>query len=283
MPRLLIAILCLLGLSGCPEDLDEAPAYLLVEGFDLSVGPGEGAATTDIREVWVFIDEVFEGAFPLPARIPVFANGPVSVRLEAGIRQDGRSVTPDIYPFYRPAELALDISPGQVTDVGRLTISYRDKTEFGFVEDFEPGSARVFTDVLTPGNQLEAQETEVRSGRAAGAVVLSDSSRRFEVATGVTFRGLNTVPINVWLEVDYKSDAPTVFGVIGRQNVTGARVFDPGFLPRDTWTKIYFNLGPVVGSADLDELRVALSSKLDDELTTGTVYLDNLKLLYFVP
>ena len=272
-----------LTLCSCPPDLDEAPAYILVEGFELTTEAGEGASTADIREVWAFADGDFIGVFPLPARIPLFRSGPVSLRLEAGIRQDGRSVTPDIYPFYAPVERSLELVPEATVPLGTLAIGYRDEAEFGFVEDFEPASPRIFTDILTPGNAIRVQTETVRSGVAAGAIALSDTSRLFEVATAASYRDLNTVPINVWLEVDYLADAPTVFGVIGARNVGSTRVFDPGFLPRPAWTKIYFNLGPVIGSAGLDELRVALSSLLPDDLTAGTVYLDNVKLLYFVP
>ena len=273
----------LLTLCACPPDLEEAPAYVLIEGFDLITAPGEGAPTTDIREVWAFADGEFIGVFPLPARVPVFRSGPVTLRFEAGIRQDGRSVTPDIYPFYTPVEQTLELLPDATVALGMLDIGYRRETVFGFVEDFEATTGRVFTDVLTAGNTIRSQTGTVRSGGAAGAIELSDTSRLFEAATGITFRKLNEVPINVWLEVDFLADAPTLFGVIGPQNVGTTRVFDPGFLPRADWTKIYFNLGPVIGSADLDELRVALSSLLPDDLTGGTVYLDNVKLLYFVP
>jgi hypothetical protein len=71
--------------------------------------------------------------------------------------------------------------------------------------------------------------------------------------------------------------------VIGQQNGFPVRVFDPGFLPRGEWTKIYFNLSPIVGTANLSEFRVALSTLLNNEADAGTVYLDNMKLLYFRP
>ncbi len=279
---LLILLLPFL-LTSCPSDLEMEPAFVLIEGFQLETSPDGGAATAEITEVWAFAEEEFIGAFPLPARIPVFRAGNTTIRLEAGIHQDGRSVTPDIYPFYTSVERNLELASGTNIDLGRPTIGYRNNTVFGFVEGFESGSPRVFTDVLTTGPGIEVQSTVVRSGEAAGAIELSDASRLFEVVTGSTFRDLNRVPITVWLEVDFLADAPTLFGVVGQSNATRVKVFDPGFLPRNSWTKIYFNLSPVIGSANLDELRIALSSLLPEQVATGTVYLDNLKLLYFVP
>ncbi|PPK87629.1 hypothetical protein CLV84_0576 [Neolewinella xylanilytica] len=283
MRRTWFPLLLLLFLTSCPPDLEREPSYLFIEGFELETTAGEGAATSAITEVWAFADEAFIGVFPLPGRVPVFRTGEVVIRLEAGVHQDGRSITPDSYPFYTPVEQTLTLIGGETIDLGRPVIRYRDRTTFGFVEGFEPGFERVFTDPLTPGGVIAVQSDEVRSGGAAGAIVLSDANRLSEVATGLTFRDLNLVPITVWLEVDFLADAPTIFGVIGQRDLSIVRVFDPGFLPRDNWTKIYFNLSPVVGSADLPELRIALSSLLPNELGAGTVYLDNLKLLYFTP
>ncbi|THH39353.1 hypothetical protein [Neolewinella litorea] len=283
MLRLLVLLLPVLGLTSCPADIEVAPAVVTVDGFALTVTEGQGAPTTAITEVWAFADDEFLGVFPLPARIPVYRLGPVSLRLEAGIRQDGRSVTPDIYPFYTPSLHNLDLNSNASVALGILPIAYRPETVFGFVEGFEPETARVFTDRLSGTEGLVVQTEVVRSGAAAGAVYLTDSNRLVEIATDRAYGGLNELPINVWLEVDFRSDAPTVFGVIGQEGGLPVRVFDPGFLPRAEWTKIYFNLSSVVGAADLPEVRVAFSTLLGAELTRGTLYLDNIKLLYLPP
>ena len=283
MTRFFSFLLILTSLTSCPADLETEPAYVTIEGFDLATEAGEGAATSAITEVWAFVDGEFVGVFPLPGRIPLFRSGDITLRLEAGVHQDGRSVTPEIYPFYTPFERDLALQGGETIELGRVDLGYRDETVFGFVDGFEEAEARSFTDALTAGAVIIPQTTVVRSGARAGALSLSDTTRLVEVATGTVFRDLNAPPINVWLEVDFLADAPTLFGVVGQRDAVPVRVFDPGFLPRSDWTKIYFNLGPVVGSADLDELRIALSSLLPEELGSGRVYLDNLKLLYLRP
>lgn len=276
------ALVLLAGLLflGCPPDVD-APTIVIIDGFELTTRAGEGAATTDIREVWVFAGGEFLGTYPLPARIPLFRRGPTELRFEAGIRENGRSVTPNIYPFYTPVERTLDLQADAQVDLGTLHIGYRPETEFGFVEGFEDDRGRVFTQSLSASGVLPRVQREiVRSGAAAGAVIVNDTVPIAEVATAETYADLNRVPINVWLEVDYRGEAPTVFGVVGSRGGVPVRVFDPGFLPRGEWTKIYFNLSPVVGTADLEELRVAFSSLLPNDRSSATLYLDNLKLLY---
>jgi hypothetical protein len=281
--RLLALLLLPLLFTSCPPDLEVAPAFVTVAGFELTTRPEQGAATTDITEVWAFRGEgEFLGVFPLPARIPVASVGPTDLRFEAGIRQDGRSVTPDIYPFYTAVSRRLDLVSGETTALGILDIAYRDNTVFGFVEGFED-DGRVFTVRVAGDTGIVRQAEVVRSGGDAGAIFLDEQNPLAELASDSFFPGLNVPPINVWLEVDYRSDAPAVFGVIGQQNGFPVRVFDPGFLPRGEWTKIYFNLSPIVGTANLSEFRVALSTLLNNEADAGTVYLDNMKLLYFRP
>ena len=283
MIRSFFFLVLLISLAACPADLETEPAYVLIEGFNLETETAEGAPTSAITEVWAFADEEFIGVFPLPGRIPLFRTGALTLRLEAGVHQDGRSVTPEIYPFYTHFERDLELLGGETIELGRVDVGYRDATVFGFVDGFEEGEARAFTDALSPGGTVTPQSAVVRSGAQAGAITLSDTARLVEVATGVTFRDLNVPPVNVWMEVDFLADAPTLFGVIGQRDGTPVRVFDPGFLPRPDWTKIYFNLGPVIGSADLAELRIALSTLLPTDLGSGSVYLDNLKLLYLRP
>ena len=281
--RYLPFLAILASLTSCPADLETEPAYVTIEGFDLETANGEGAATSAITEVWAFADNEFLGVFPLPGRIPLFRTGNVALRLEAGVHQDGRSVTPEIYPFYTPFARALELTGGEIIELGRVEIGYRDETIFGLVDGFEEGEVRSFTDALSAGAVINPQTAVVRSGTQAGAILLSDTLRLVELATGTVFRNLNTPPFTVWLEVDFLADAPTLFGVVGQRDAVPVRIFDPGFVPRPEWTKIYFNLGPVVGSADLDELRIALSTLLPADLGSGTVYLDNLKLLYLRP
>ena len=281
--RLLAFCLMLLTLTACPPDLETDPTFVTVEGFTLTTADREGAATQDITEIWAFANNTFIGVFPLPARIPLFSPGPVELRLEAGIRQDGRSVTPEPYPFYAPAVRNLTLESGTTIDLGDLPIRYRSDATFAFIEDFEPFTERVFTDLINGQGALVVQREVVRSGGAAGAVSLTDTSRLVELATGQTFSELSRIPINVWLEADYLSTAPAVFGVIGVANGASVRQFDPGFLPRGQWTKIYFNLGPIIGSSGLNDLQVSFSALLPEDRSEGTVYLDNLKLLYLRP
>lgn len=267
--------------TGCPPDLEMAPAFILVEDFNFTVG-GNGSETTDITEVWAFFDDnTFIGAFPLPARIPINALGSQTIRLEAGVRQNGISATPDIYEFYTPVTRTLDLVPGEAIDLGVLPITYRSDVKTAVFEDFEFGTNRVFTEVVIGEATFTRVEDVVRSGSFSGRLQLNEDEPLIELATFQQLQGLIDVRPYVWLELDFRSEAPVVWGVTGNRGIENVRVFDPGFSPRNEWTKIYFNLSEVIVLANLEEFQLILSALLPPNVTEAEVYLDNIKLLYF--
>lgn len=273
-------LLLLLLFSGCPAERELAPAFVLVEDFRLET-PGLGAATEDITEVWVFADETFIGAFPLPARIPVPQVGTTAIRLEAGVRQNGISTTPEIYEFYTPVSRNLELVPGETIDLGVLEIGYRADVQFAVFENFEPGIPRAFTDQVVGTAPLEVSAERIRSGEFSGRLVLNTDNQLVEIATQDRLSGLTDVRPYVWLELDYFSDVPVVWGVTGNLGVEPIRVFDPGFNARAGWTKIYFNLSEIIVRSTLEEYQLIFSALLPNGEEEGTLYLDNIKLLYF--
>jgi len=282
MKQLFFLLATALLLTGCPPDLEVAPAFILVEDFNFTVA-GSGSETTDITEVWAFFDDdnSFIGAFPLPARIPVNALGSQNIRLEAGVRQNGISTTPDVYDFYTPVMRTLELVPGETIDLGVLPITYRSDVRTAVFEDFEFGTNRVFTEVVIGEATFTRVDDVVRSGSFSGRLRLNEDEPLIELATFQQLQGLTDVRPYVWLELDFRSEAPVVWGVTGARGIEVVRSFDPGFSPRNEWTKIYFNLSETIVRSQLEEYQLILSAILPPNTTEADVYLDNIKLLYF--
>ncbi|MEL7160499.1 MAG: hypothetical protein AAFN92_07060, partial [Bacteroidota bacterium] len=137
------SVLALLLLTACPPDSEFAPAFVLVDNLILD-SPN---LTADISEIWAFADDVFLGAFAIPARIPVPNVGTTEIRLEAGVRQNGVLAAPEIYEFYAPVVRNLDLVSGESIDLGTLTTGYRSEVQFALLEDFESSTSRTFTQV----------------------------------------------------------------------------------------------------------------------------------------
>jgi len=278
---LTLLLTALLAFTGCPADAEVAPAFINFAGFNLET-PGRGAATEAITEVWVFADEEIVGIFPIPARIPILRVGSTELRFAPGIRENGISSTPDIYPFYGEVRQTLDLVPGESIDVGVRTIGYKPDVQFSIVEGFEAGETRAFTVQIRGDTILEPSQDNVRSGDFSGKLYLDTETPLVEMASSQTFVDLLGNSNSVWLEVDYRSEAAVVFGVTGEVGGQPARNFDPGFVPRNEWTKIYFNLTEIIVRANFDnEVSLNFSALLPGDRTEAVVYMDNIKLLHF--
>ena len=278
---LVFLLLATLLAVGCQEDLAMPPAYVLVEGFELST-PGVGGGRGDITEVWAFAGDEYLGAFPLPARIPVYLAGPTDMRFQPGVRRNGIRAQPDQYEFYEAPRRTLDLTPGQSIGLGTLPTGYRSDVRFGFVESFEPGASRVFTESIEGTELLGATVDCVSSGERSGRLLLTEANATVAIASDVAISDLFTERPYVWLEVDVKSDAPVVWGVMG-MDAQGfpVREFDPGSRPTEEWTKIYFELTEVIAAANVETLRVFFFANLPEGATEAEVFLDNVRLLYF--
>ena len=277
---LTVLLLALLFLTGCPPDTDLVPAFITVEGFELQT-PGQGDPTSEIPEVWVFADAEFIGVFGLPARIPVPRAGSTQLRFEPGIRQNGVSAAPEPYDFYTPVNLTLDLAAGETTDVGTLSITYKPEVRFSIFETFEVGVTRAFTDVVTGSGSLDPTQEIVRSGDFSGKIRLTQDDPIFEVASAERFFDLTGTRRYVWLELDFLSAAEGRIGVSGDNGLATPSIFDPGFRPQTSWTKIYFDITDIIVDLRLDPVQINLATILPPDAMEGDVYLDNIKLIHF--
>lgn len=245
----------------------------------------QGSADEKITEVWVTVEDQFLGVYQLPATVPVLLAGEVDVFLEAGIKDNGIGSTPEIYPFYEPYQVQVNLLPEETVSISPTT-SYTSNTRFAFIEDFESGST-IFQDTLLGNVGMNANSTDPFEGNFSGKIQLSTDNPIVELATIQTYSELTDRSPMVYLEVNYRSDIPVIFGLVGstgpgEQNAA----FDPGFNPKATWNKIYFNLSGLLATSPFDRHQLGLRAFIPTEngqltLNNATVCLDNIKLVHF--
>ncbi len=267
--------------SGCDPD-EAVPAILVIPRLTLTTNAAQGSASADIREAWVTVDGVFLGAYPTPARVNILVTGTANVRVQAGIRESGVSTLPQIYPFYSEIERTLEFAPGRETNLGTGSITYRNDARFAFIEDFENTSERVFVNPFFGEATIEATTEEVFEGQFGGILELGSDQVNAQVSTVLEYSGLlNSIQQEVYLEMNFKSELTALWGVIGRPGLQLETLYDVGFRPRQQWTKIYFNLGPTLGSANYATYGFAVQALNQDESPGGKLFVDNIKLLHF--
>lgn len=285
---LLSSVLCL---NSCdlinPEEA--LPAYIQVDAPLLTVQPGKGSASAKITEVWIFIDEEFAGAFPIPATVPILKTGITRLRIEAGIRENGLRSTPDIYPFYTPYEQTIELVPNETIRI-QPQITYRNTSQIAFIEDFERNGTIFQTLVTgTSTSRMSINKEVPFEGQGSGQIQLSIDDPFVEIATSPKYRDLLSEGNVVYLEMDYQSDVPVSFGILGYnegQEDPIAFAYQAGFNPSESWNKIYFNLTPVVFTSNAEEFQIVLRAAIPlDENGSftrqeGLILLDNIKLIH---
>jgi len=294
-PKVLVAGFALIMLaSSCdlinPEE--DIPAYVAVNSVEFNTNSlSEGSSSNRITEVWMSVNGSFLGAYTLPSpAIPILENGTTELAFQAGIKDNGINATPEIYPFYTIYTTTVDLDTASTVQVEPV-FEYTDDTKFAFVEDFQDGS-QVFQDIiLGREDQIKLVSQGAFEGGSSALITLDTSSIIFEAATASRYANLvSNTSATVYLEVNYKSDVPVIFGVRGYQQgapaTAGETVLNPGFLPSENWNKIYFNLSLIISQLRLDEYQVVFRAFIPSqggELTrdSANVWLDNIKLVHF--
>ncbi len=271
-----------------PEE--PVPGYVVVEPFQFSANPAsQGSSSSKITEVWVSSGPDFLGVFALPATVPVLKTGLQPLTFQAGIKDNGIGALPEIYPFYAPFNLEVDLQPNGTTTI-RPAIQYLPETKFAFIENFE-GADHIFRTLRIggPGQAMQLSTDNPFEGQACGLVTLDSTQAIAEIATWRVFNNLNSASPFVYLEMDYKSEAPVLVGLVGYRNggsAAGIAVYEAGFLPKETWNKIYFNLSKVIFDNRFDAYQVVIQAAIPVrngalERKTARVWLDNVKLVHF--
>lgn len=280
-------------LGGCnlinPEE--EVPAYLHIMPFEVETKAGEGSNSSLITEAWVFIDGDYLGAYSLPITIPIIEKGQRTVRLKAGIRDSGVATYPEIYPFYEAYEVEMDLKAEQV-DTIRPIVKYVDGISFALIEDFD-GAFTQFSTIRigSADNALTAQQIEVFEGNGSGKAVIDTSNSVVEINTDTKYTGFTSNGIKTYLEVDYKSDVPVAWGLIGYTDNSsfgdGELFYAAGFNPTSEWKKIYINLSDIPNNnREYSYFSLVFQGYIPVEdgnltLDEAEIYLDNVKLIHY--
>ena len=266
---------------------EEIPAYIYITGFDLSTGIGQGSASHAITDAWLTVNGEFLGMYTLPATIPILAQGEVNINLDAGIKDNGITSTPDIYPFYEPFSINVDLQPNEI-DTIRPTTRYRSNTKFSFIEEFETEN-QIFRELRIGDleHRVFLSDDVVFEGGRSGMVPLDADFPAVEIATVDEYSDLTSTGAFVYVEVNYLSQTPVLFGVVAIDGGSNEVFLEAGFLPSTVWNKIYLNLTPLFFMGrSFESYKIVFQSVIPFEgnepaMDNASLYLDNVKLVHF--
>lgn len=271
--------LSLLFATACKKD-GAIPSYILFS-TPVVVDASGHPVSSKITDLWVYVDDKPVGVWEPQRRIPVIAEGMAEVKLVAGIRRNGLVDDRVQYPFYSTWQQQVSLVKGQVATVDPQ-VRYFDGLDT-WLADFNSGSRFDTVQCTATLVLLPSDSTLVDQGSQYGRISLGPGHDTYlGVSSGDAFTGTGSP---VFLEMDYRSDTRVLVGVryqlMGVQQQVGHVYLKPtkasdGSMP---WNKIYIDLSePWAVSAAVDK-RFFLKAALENGATSGTVDVDNIKLV----
>ncbi len=272
--------LCLLQSCGWYAKDQGVPAYLHVDTVQVVGTPQtQGTLSARVKDVWLYIDGDLQGAYPLPATIPLLREGTVRLQFNAGILLNGISATRAAYPFFVPWDTVVDLYRGR-TDTLRPRTSYRNTVRYVWLEDFDNLGfglrARSGSDTVL----LRENRTDSVFEGLSSLYMAVDQRAPYLVAESIDQFGL-TAGKPCFLELNYRNNVPLQ---VGLQSQLGSDISDPLWIvelaPTALWSKQYINFSPYLGVVNGARYRVLLRPLHPSGSTvTSRVWVDNLKLL----
>lgn len=286
--------LVVLGFAGCNvfDKPELIPSYIEVDEFVLVTASDEGTTSHKIKDAWVFIDEEFVGAYELPARIPLIANGEHNVQVYPGIYKNGVQAERVIYSFYTYFDSTYVLEPDETMYV-TPEITYQDDLEW-WIEDFEDPSFKwtLFT-TNSDTTMIVAKPSEypdLFEGNA-GLIKMSSNNVYCEMRTEEPL--FNDLPKQVnndaYMELNYKCNYPFVLGLL--HNNSGLAAYDKQalitFNPTTDdngemqWNKTYLYIPDVTNffqqATEFDFYISVFNNEAEDGIE---VYVDNFKVIF---
>ncbi len=281
MLRIFSFLLVFALISGCDifDKEEMVPGFIHITRADVETLFTEGAPSHGITDVHVFADEEFVGSFELPSTIAMLKNGPTRINISAGIRNNGIVNQRIIYPFYAPLIIDRDVIPGIVEPVRSDSTAvfryFQNALSINF-EDFEGTGTNIVPINNSPVEML-SQGDVVKTGLFSGKISLTEEAARFEAATQWELGGIPRGRVS-YIEVDFLGNNPLELGV---RLPNGQKFFVIGLNPRDSWTKVYIEMTPILGQfIGPQAFEIYLESQLRPGQSSAELYIDNLKFLY---
>lgn len=282
--------------AGCNNfDGDQTiPAYIKIEGFDLvenpnlSVPQNDGFLTNEIKDVWVYVDNTFVGAFPLPCSVPVLYEGKHKVDIRPGVLYNGMQGTREAYPFYTTIVDSLELVPGKEVKFTKREIMYNQtKCQFpNLYELFEsPYTGFELADVTDDiaERMTVISNDSVSYGNACGAIYFSSEGKNKYISIDSVYCTNHNGTV---LELDYHSNIPFEVGIYGKNSSSSSYQYVSAMrvIPNagKGWQKMYILLNKVWSNLSYPNYyRFYFEAVNPDGKTNTFIHLDNIKIVHY--
>jgi len=281
----------LLLVSGCQtkDQAADIPTYIYIPSFTIK---NENSKTNmeiysyKISDVWVYLDNSNQGAYELPALIPLAESGNHRLELRPGIKNAGMAVSRRPYPYYKLYDLGTyNMKPGTTDSLEPITYYDDDPTPITLAwdEGFEgPGVDYTINPqsdtIVNIIDSIDFPDIVFKDAKS-GAIILEEPGFLFEMISP-SLRNLPNSNIPIYLELNYKSNQDFIVGIY-RGNKSEQI---PIYVVKETedWNKIYLEFTPYMKtSVPGTDFNIFIGFTRSKNLPRVEMYLDNIKLIHF--
>jgi hypothetical protein len=279
-PFLLLSFTVVLSiLFSCKkEKLKSKPAsFIVVNTTSVNSGTNTGMPDSHkITDIWLYVNEQFQGIYPIGSVMPILNNGSASIRMYGGIVNNGIAGTRLPYKFYAPYSFSGSFEAGKTYTI-TPDFAYQSGTNI-IADQFDGG-----------GSSYEASPSS-----NIFPVIINDPAKSWQGSAGCIYMTMtDSKPISVlrssqqlslplggtdiYLEMDYKCNQEISVGVIGGDIEPRTALT---LRPTNGWNKIYISLTNVVSTQPTyNYYRVFVQGVKESGVATPEIYLDNLRLV----
>ncbi len=266
----------LMQLSSCHKD-SATPSYVQVNPFVLKIDTAaQGSASNNIQDVWLYVNEQPLGAYQLPAKIPIIAEGSSQLLLSPGILKGGITTMHIQYPFYTAYLDTVVLTKSQTTVITPV-VKYIDSAKFHLNETFENGSSflKLMGDTTI---YRDNQPSERLWSQWYGKITLTPTNDTVEVYTPAFTLPYNSI---VFIEMNYKCDLPITVGLLVNNASGGEKYWVETLNAHSTWNKIYIDISDAVTQEQGTSYGIIIKAgnTIGDITSPQNIYLDNIKLI----
>jgi hypothetical protein len=205
---------------------------------------GQGSASCNISDAWVYVDEKLIGCFEMPVTVPVLWEGVRTVKIRPGIKINGIAATRAPYPFYNEWIQSVTLKAGEVVTINPTT-TYTTNTHFLKIDDFESGNN--YKKTLSSDTNLQiiaSPNPNVFEGTHSAITYLDNSRPSFY--SDIAMKDSISLQGTVFLEFNYKSNQEFVVALEGYGGAYYAPLEILTFNPTTEWKKEYLYVTPAV-------------------------------------
>lgn len=310
----LVSILCCnIGCSKFKGG-QSVPAYIQIDTIQLQV-PGSVALhgvtpSAKISDAWVYVDDVFIGAFELPALFPVLHEGDCRITVRPGVLLNGINTTRERYPFYENYEQNFILKKDSVTKLNDVKVNFKPITtdegnyyvkmivnenfeDINTVFDTMSGSdvmiLRESTSQIFSAQEL--QDQKVFYNNWVGKITLDAEHPTCKIIVKDKYEDMphiNYLPDAyqaVFIEFDYCSNNSFMVGTETYYDSSSEDNDFLGMYSNSKWTKMYVNVTNRIindQTYNADAFKIYFIAELDQENTTAEIYIDNIRWIHFI-